>query len=384
MKSKITIREILQDHWDAFTQEYPDMIRPVVLSEVKKAISCGDPSGGFAMYCCPHCGAYKIVPFRCHSRFCNTCGVAYRSARAEVISSKLFNCHHRHIVFTIAEDLRIYFRKDRKLLNVLFRSAAQVISDWLYERNHSLALKAGMICGLHTFGRDLKWNPHIHMIITEGALDHKDKWHHIRFFPYTMLRKRWMATLLANLKEAIDPDIFPPSDFKKLVNVLYKSKDNGFYVNAPPADLGSTDTIVKYVIRYIGRPIMAQSRITAYDGSNVTYWYQRHEDHQKTFVTEPACAFIKKLIIHIPEKSFNMLRYYGLYSKGRTAYPELIRKVPGSVCRLRGSLLKWRHALEVAFGKDPLDCPCGHTMEFSGTYHPHYCTHPPPFMLEYV
>ena len=85
MESKITIREIFQDHWETFTKEYPDdMIRPVVHSEVQKVISCGDPSGGFAMYCCPHCGAYKIVPFRCHSRFCNTCGVAYQSQRAEV------------------------------------------------------------------------------------------------------------------------------------------------------------------------------------------------------------------------------------------------------------------------------------------------------------
>ena len=244
MESKITIREILADHWETFVKEYAgDKIRPVVHSEVEKVISCGDPAGGFAMYCCPHCGAYKIVPFRCHSRFCNTCGVAYQSQRAEVISSKLFNCHHRHIVFTIAEELRWYFKKDRTLLNILFKTAAQVISDWLYERNHSLNLKAGMICGLHTFGRDLKWNPHIHMIITEGALDCNGKWHHIHFFPYKMLRKKWMTALLSNMKNSLDPDTFSSSDFKKLVNTLYKIKDNGFYVNAPPSDLSSTDAI---------------------------------------------------------------------------------------------------------------------------------------------
>ena len=50
MESKITIREIFQDHWETFTKEYPDdMIRPVVHSEVQKVISCGDPSGGFAI-----------------------------------------------------------------------------------------------------------------------------------------------------------------------------------------------------------------------------------------------------------------------------------------------------------------------------------------------
>lgn len=301
-----------------------------------------------------------------------------------MISSKLFNCHHRHIVFTIAEELRPYFRKDRSLLDVLFRSAAQTISDWLYEQNHSRNFKAGMIYGLHTFGRDLKWNPHIHMIITEGALDCNGKWKSIRFFPYTMLRSRFMTTLLFNMKSALDPDSFSLSDFNALTNSLYKTKHNGFYVNAPPADLGSTDAIVHYVIRYIGRPVMAQSRILSYDGTNVTYWYQRHADQEKVTVTESACEFIQKLIIHIPEKNFNMLRYYGLYAKGRSAFPALIRKLSEPVRRLKKSLLKWRYALDMAFGKDPLDCPCGHTMKFSGIYHPSYSPHPPPFMLEFI
>ncbi|MFR8221123.1 MAG: transposase zinc-binding domain-containing protein [Blautia faecis] len=29
------------------------------------------------MYGCPHCGKLKFVPFRCHSRFCPTCGNKY-------------------------------------------------------------------------------------------------------------------------------------------------------------------------------------------------------------------------------------------------------------------------------------------------------------------
>lgn len=68
-----------------------------------------------------------------------------------------------------------------------------------------------------------------------------------------------MTTLLLNLKGALDPDAFSLSDFQALTNRLYQTKDKGFYVHAPPAELGSTDAIVKYVIRYIGRPVMAQS-----------------------------------------------------------------------------------------------------------------------------
>jgi len=39
--------------------------------------------------------------------------------------------------------------------------------------------------------------------------------------------------------------------------------------------------LVNYVIRYSGKPAMAQSRIIKYDGEYVTFWYDRHEDNQR-------------------------------------------------------------------------------------------------------
>ena len=44
------------------------------MENIEKMINCGDPSFGGAMYGCPHCGKLKFVPFRCHSRFCPSCG----------------------------------------------------------------------------------------------------------------------------------------------------------------------------------------------------------------------------------------------------------------------------------------------------------------------
>ena len=45
-----------------------------VIENVEKMLNCGDPSYGGAMYGCPECGNLKFVPFRCHSRFCPSCG----------------------------------------------------------------------------------------------------------------------------------------------------------------------------------------------------------------------------------------------------------------------------------------------------------------------
>lgn len=220
------------------------------------------------------------------------------------------------------------------------------------------------------------------MIVAEGALDLDGKWKNIKFFPYTMLRKRWMTTLLSRMKGALDPDLFDLEEFNHLVNKLYSDKSNGFYVHAPGTDLGSTDAVVNYVTRYIGRPVMAQSRITNYDGTYVTYWYQRHKDNKIEYVTEHAFEFIKKLIIHIPEKGFNMLRYYGIYAKGTDAYPQLIRRISGALRRHRKLLMNWRFQIDISFGRDPLKCACGQTIELSGIYDPH--SHAPPAMLQYA
>ena len=35
---------------------------------------------------------------------------------------------------------------------------------------------------LHTFGRDLKWNPHIHCLISEGGFSDDATWRHVKHF----------------------------------------------------------------------------------------------------------------------------------------------------------------------------------------------------------
>ena len=94
-----------------------------------------------------------------------------------------------------------------------------------------------------------------------------------------MLRNRFQTTLLSLLENHFGKD-----NFRKLKNLVYKTSSNGFYVHAPKVKHRDIKSTVKYVIRYSGKPAMAQSRITDYDGEYVTFWYDRHEDNKR--VTE--------------------------------------------------------------------------------------------------
>ena len=66
-------------------------------------------------------------------------------------------------------SLRVYFLEDRTLLDCLFHSVRDVVLRMLSKMNKTEDLTPGLSCVLHTFGRDLKWNPHIHSLISEGG-----------------------------------------------------------------------------------------------------------------------------------------------------------------------------------------------------------------------
>lgn len=358
------IKDILADHWDKFLSLGLNL-RPVILEEVQKVIHCADPSLGHALYFCAHCSSYRQVPFTCKSRFCNSCGQIYVKKRALKLSSKLINCTHRHLVFTIPEELRIFFRKDRSLIHLLFKASADTLLSWFASQNKKEHFIPSFVSTLHTFGRDLKWNPHIHLLLTEGASGNFTAWRPFKHIPYPMLRKRFQATLMDLLRQHI-----PHDSFYSLECQLFKNYKDGFYVYAKPNPSSEPKKVVDYVVRYTGRPAMAQSRITHYDGQYVTFWYQRHEDNEKVTETISAIEFIKRLIIHIPDRQFKTVRYYGLYAKKYQHHAKLFKMIPPSKIKTQQLFENWRHRILLSFNYDPLKCTCGHTLELIDFFYP--------------
>ena len=354
---------------DIFKDHYEEMIyilhpRASVIENVDKMINCGNPAFGGAMYGCPNCGKLKFVPFRCHSRFCTTCGNLYAMNRTTSMSFKLVNVTHRHCVFTIDSQLRDFFLKDRSLLNCLFDAVRSVISRMFFKQSKSMNFTPGFIMVLHTFGRDLKWNPHIHCLISEGGYSDNGFWRNINHFNYTYLRNAFRTALLNELELKIGPS------FKKIKSQCYREHKEGFYVYAKPNKCDPT-TVVKYIGRYLGRPVIASSRIDKYDGDSVTFHYNRHEDNKYVEETLPVMDFIQRLIQHIPEKHFKMIRYGGIYARPRDSDKKLHRAISREKQPFYKGFNKWRTAILSSFGYDPLKCQCGTTMLFLELYFKH-------------
>lgn len=116
-------------------------------------------------------------------------------------------------------------------------------------------------------------------------------------------------------------DRYPTSkDIKAIIDKEYKTRDNGFFVYAK-ADLNDDDRYtskvksenikgcVSYMMRYAGRPVMAESRIISYDKKNddVKYFYEDHKTEKKIEIVEKGKSLLEKLIIHIPDENFRMV-----------------------------------------------------------------------------
>ena len=132
--------------------------------------------------------------------------------------------------------------------------------------NKSQKFTPGFISVLHTFGRDLKWNPHIHCLISEGGLSDDNFWRKVTHFNYTFLRNSFCTALLNELHSKLG------NSFKSMKSLIYNHCKNGFYVYAKP-NLCDPKTVTKYIARYWGRPVIATSRIDSYDGDTVTFHY---------------------------------------------------------------------------------------------------------------
>ena len=182
----------------------------------------------------------------------------------------------------------------------------------------------GMIATIHTFGRDLKWNPHIHCLISELIYSFKkDKIKTFYHFNFTKLRKTFQFEFIRLIQET--GGLKKPEE----KNRLYKDHPKGFYVyakfksndndsNDASANKNSKDIqgCVNYFIRYAGRPAMAENRITEYnkESKTVSWFYNDHKDEKRHDVTDNVIDFINRLIIHIPDYHFLTTRYYGFYA----------------------------------------------------------------------
>lgn len=369
------IAQILEDYYDNFSDEEKNLIlkyRPNTEEEIEKVINCHNKNLGCSVYECPTCHEYTFVGHTCKSRFCTSCGYKYKSERVENILETAYNCKHRQIVFTIPNELWPYFFCDyEEMINLLFEAVNLTIYSILNDKykttkkgkkKYKVKIKytPGFFAFLHTFGRDLKWNPHIHVLIAEIKMGGKMIYKKWEYFNYDALSKRFQKILLDLMTEKLG------KSFYSIRNKMYLKYKNGFYVYAEPKKFPNLKKGIEYVTRYCGRPAISENRIVNYDGTNVTFSYNDHKDDEYHEVTITAVEFIKVLLRHLVPKNFKTIRYYGFYRKKDKNHNKMAMLINPAKKPLRRQFMNHRMSILRFFSRDPYCCPkCGTQMLYA-------------------
>lgn len=373
MKQDNILRDIFFDenkHWEKFVTTYGKRIRPVVMHEVDKFRRCGQKEAGFTLYACPVCGMMKIVPHTCKGRFCTSCATSYTQEWSRETSRRMYAVPHRHIMFTVDERLWEIFNRHRNLLKGLMDQATKMLLNWLEKREK---VRSGAMVGLHTFGARMNFNPHVHILVTEGGFNAAGKWVVKEYIPYVMLRKRWQATVMDMLKKKLPEQ--EVKRYRKLFQKIWDDNPEGFVIYGPPNKRGNgtVEAQVGYIGRYMRRPAMALSRIMEYNGEEVTFKYFDKTEQKEKLETITVEEFISRIIKHIPDQQFKTIRYYGIYSRrGKKHADKLMEAFLRSNRKRIGSQRKqqrigWRDKIKEFTGEDPLECNrCKEIMEYKG------------------
>ena len=90
------------------------------------------------------------------------------------------------------------------------RCGAQCLDDF-YSAVRGKALRGGYITVLHTHGRNGQYHPHLHLLATSGGYDGQgERWEHLQYLPYALLRRKWQWHLLTMLRQTLQDRGHPP------------------------------------------------------------------------------------------------------------------------------------------------------------------------------
>ncbi|MDE1465932.1 IS91 family transposase [Spartinivicinus poritis] len=262
--------------WWLFYQQHRDTLRPAIVDNIIKILSCGLSVRGYAIFRCSNdkCSHTKRIYFSCKGRFCPTCGKKLTEQWIQKQQTILPDPPWQHITFTMPGELWELFKLNRFLLNDLSRLSANTLLKFAKNKG----ITPGIFTALHTFGRDLKWNTHVHLSITLGGLtlDHR-LWTPL-YFPQQSIKKRGRYGIIDLLQKHYDKLIFPESlqtigaTYSGFTRWLDSHYQKTWIVHFAKPNKNHKKN-VSYLGRYIKRPPLAMSRLEHYDGHKVIFNY---------------------------------------------------------------------------------------------------------------
>jgi len=373
----------VEDYFETFMQEYDDRFSrqygfwwPYIEKVIYRYLDCGDLRHGFAHVKCKDCGHEYLLAFSCKRRhFCPSCHQKRVVEFGEwLCMDVLKKVPHCHFIFSIPKILRRYFLYDRKLLAGLSRCAWESLKVFIQEAVPEKEHIPGAVIAMQTFGDFLGFNPHCHILLTDGCFYGTRGM--FRVAPPLELKK--LETIFRH--QVFKMLLKKGKITEEMIRMLSAWKHSGFNIFCGNHIAPKDETSMENLARYIIRASFSQERMRYLEQEGtVVYTAKACPGHRsgdgRASKNFPALEWLAAMCSHIPNRGEQMVRYYGYYSNvsrgkrkeagtddaipcilepvGDDAIPCILEPV-GNVKALRKS---WARLIQKIYEVDPLVCP---------------------------
>lgn len=309
--------QCVSKHFAEFESIYPEryqerfgFYRPVIRKVIAKFLQCGDLTRGFARVKCEHCRHEYLLAFSCKGRyFCPSCHQKrVLQFGAWVADEVLAPVPYRQYVFTVPKMLRVYFRKDRRLLGKLSQCTADVLKTLFRVACKDPKAVPRIIIAIQTYGDLVNFHPHLHALVTDGVFSPAG-W----FFAFPridldalerLFRHRVLEMLLRERR--IDDTVI-----RKLLGWRHSgfSLHNDVRIGVHDAD--GRRAVSEYVLR---SPFSQEKLQYHAKTGTIIYRSKMHPVLKRNFEVFSACDRLAALTAHIPNAGEHLVRYYGRYN----------------------------------------------------------------------
>lgn len=280
------IQEILNNGLDRYEKEHKIvMYKKKVINAIK---NCKTANIGAHKYICDECGYEEIAYNSCRNRHCPNCQTGKKLKWIEARKEEVLNIKYYHIVFTIPSELyTIAIQNQEKIYKILFRSSSETLQELARDEKY-LGAEIGFFSILHTWGQNLMYHPHVHLVVTGGGLTEVNTWKEKEedfFIPVQVMSRVVRGKFLDYMKkEKIkfygsnkDLEKENPATYNSLIQKMY-GKEWIVYCKEP---FKNAECVIQYLGRYTHRVAISNERILKIEGEKVTFKWRDYKDNNK-------------------------------------------------------------------------------------------------------
>lgn len=319
------VADVMRTFGEAYLGLYGERMPAMHRKAMADMMACRTPSMGGTTFWCPSCHHYQYSYHSCGNRNCNKCGNERAQHWLEKTGKLLLPVEHFMITVTLPGELRQMARSHQGLFYGLLMSCSAASLQTLGWDSRFVGGQMAMMSVLHTWGRDLSYHPHVHVIVAGGGLwADEGLWLAARsdfLMPVKALSKIVAAKFRDGLKKQAPPlyDLIDPSVWR-----------GPWVVHCQP--VGKGQAALKYLATYIFRPAISNGRLLSLENGIVSFRYQDSQTKQWAICRLKALEFLRRYLQHVLPRGFVKVRYYGLYGhRHRRQLSRLRQKLDHSV-----------------------------------------------------